>query len=1318
MRTIRIFVSSPGDVHEERDVAFKIIARIANDPMLRDEVTIKAIGWDRPDSRVPMLGWITPQEAINRGLPLPSQCDIVAVILWMRFGTPLPDEYKKPDGSPYLSGTEYEHNDARRGVVGSTAIPPRPQLVVYRRPQIALSDTDPDFDEKRTQKQRVGAFFSAFRMPNGALRDGINDYTNLADFETKFENDIRWLIKQILDAHEKSDDQDTRNKPQPDSPQAWQPGHKFGPDHRYTLIRELGDGGNGTVWLAEEALPDGSTAQVAVKTLKPEISRDTERVERFKKELSVVKSKGRADKHIAPIEYFEVSESPLYYVMPLMSGGTLREVIDKKAFTLDQALVWLDQIGIALDFMQRRVPDFVHRDVKPENMLFSDKDREMLYLSDFGLAISPTSERFTQGGKPAGTGRYMAPEQWRHEPLSPHTDLYALGILTYELLTGHLPYDPAQGDYLLSKAHCEASLPTDLHLPDEVLRILQKACAKLPTERYPSAAAFLDDLRNWKIDPANLTPKITAYLDKLSKAILKISDDLIQDPIPMDGEQTTKSAPSLPQEEDDFGLSPDHLLDRKSELVNADFFSRNSESTEFVENVRERLLQLDRAVLIGEPGTGKSWMLRRLALDYRERWKAASPEQHTEPNMIPVLLELNTYKGGSFTDFVKSRMSMLAPYHDQLRREGRLVLLCDALNEMPRGNGQLDELVKYLSNVPYFIISCRIRDYQDSTLTALKPLEQVRLRELEIPAIREFLRRQFTNDTGVKLWGKIGGSEELLDFWREEQADPKAFWDAKTERFASGRYWWQVPQVWHDMHRAGARLILLCRNPYMARLLTEVYRGSGDLPSSRTVLFGRFVDELLIRESRVAERRGEIFPAFTDIRAALTRVAERLQEMKETVIPRTGAVSAVGRSEADRLIQSATDAGILNDVSGESEPSLKFAHQLLQEYFACQVMFEALEADEQDERRLDWDNTKGYSLRARPFFEPNWWEAGLWRETAAIFGEFLGEGATGVIRAARWLAPINPELAIEVIERNGLTINDVAADVKERCIARAKPYLLDLKIHPRGRAACGRVLGLLRADDRPGVLDFNGLGNYWCKVLAGDYLLGDNDEPDNPKHLFTLDKDLYMARYPVTYSQFQMFLDDENGYANPEWWRKLDMFAATQREEGAQEQAFKYWNSPRESVSWYEAMAFCQWLSERLGYSVRLPTEDEWEAAARGMDERLYPHLGDFNPLKGNSIQTGIGMTSAVGIFPDGASPYGVLDMSGNVLDWMLATYDNRSSRPFFRVPILTGLRGGSWYDDSDYARAVYRNHSSPDVRNRYVGLRLVCADPILHSEI
>ena len=201
----------------------------------------------------------------------------------------------------------------------------------------------------------------------------------------------------------------------------------------YRLIRMLGQGGNGLVWLAEHPMPDGPPRLVAIKVLQERWRQHPERVDRFRREIGVM---GRIQhRSIVPIYDYDVRR--FFVVMPYLAGGTLRDRLQGKPVPEAQALSWLGQIGAALDFVHDRHHELLHRDVKPENMLFAD-DGETLYLSDFGLVFSAQAdEPITQdAGRPIGTGRYMAPEQWRKQPLSRATDLYAVGIVAYELLTG------------------------------------------------------------------------------------------------------------------------------------------------------------------------------------------------------------------------------------------------------------------------------------------------------------------------------------------------------------------------------------------------------------------------------------------------------------------------------------------------------------------------------------------------------------------------------------------------------------------------------------------------------------------------------------------------------------------------------------------------------------------------------------------------------------------------------------------------------------------------------------------------------------------
>src|SRR5205823_10809486 len=111
-RHIRVFLSSPGDVKEERDAADRILEELPRGHAWKDKFSIDPVRWDDAHAPAPMDAHLTPQEAVNRSLFKPSQCDVVVVILWGRMGTPLPESYKKPDGSLYLSGTEWEFEEA------------------------------------------------------------------------------------------------------------------------------------------------------------------------------------------------------------------------------------------------------------------------------------------------------------------------------------------------------------------------------------------------------------------------------------------------------------------------------------------------------------------------------------------------------------------------------------------------------------------------------------------------------------------------------------------------------------------------------------------------------------------------------------------------------------------------------------------------------------------------------------------------------------------------------------------------------------------------------------------------------------------------------------------------------------------------------------------------------------------------------------------------------------------------------------------------------------------------------------------------------
>src|SRR4051812_15743980 len=144
-RHLRVFLSSPGDVAMERAMALRLLQRLQYDPSMRGRVNVETVAWDNPDAPTPMPATLTPQEAVNQASPKPSECDIVVVILWTRIGTALPREVTKADGSCYLSGTEWEYEDALQS-------DRRPTILVYRRTDAAPIDPgDPDREKKEEQ---------------------------------------------------------------------------------------------------------------------------------------------------------------------------------------------------------------------------------------------------------------------------------------------------------------------------------------------------------------------------------------------------------------------------------------------------------------------------------------------------------------------------------------------------------------------------------------------------------------------------------------------------------------------------------------------------------------------------------------------------------------------------------------------------------------------------------------------------------------------------------------------------------------------------------------------------------------------------------------------------------------------------------------------------------------------------------------------------------------------------------------------------------------------------------------------------------------
>lgn len=254
----------------------------------------------------------------------------------------------------------------------------------------------------------------------------------------------------------------------------------------YKLIERIGEGGFGVVYRAEQPSVD---REVVIKVILPEYAKHPEFVHRFEAEARMVAKLEHP--HIVPLHDYWRDEEGAYLVMRWLRGGNLREALDGGPWDVEAAGRLLEQIAEALSVAHKQ--GVVHRDMKPENILLDEEGNA--YLSDFGIAKDLASDGLTQPGKIVGSVDYLAPEQAKGEEVTPRTDIYGLGVLLYEMLTGEHPFPGLTPVQLLQK-HLNQPLPsiktTPAELNEALNYVVQRATAKDPVNRYSGAPEMVE----------------------------------------------------------------------------------------------------------------------------------------------------------------------------------------------------------------------------------------------------------------------------------------------------------------------------------------------------------------------------------------------------------------------------------------------------------------------------------------------------------------------------------------------------------------------------------------------------------------------------------------------------------------------------------------------------------------------------------------------------------------------------------------------------------------------------------------------------------
>jgi formylglycine-generating enzyme required for sulfatase activity len=498
------------------------------------------------------------------------------------------------------------------------------------------------------------------------------------------------------------------------------------------------------------------------------------------------------------------------------------------------------------------------------------------------------------------------------------------------------------------------------------------------------------------------------------------------------------------------------------------------------------------------------------------------------------------------------------------------------------------------------------------------------------------------------------------------------------------------------------------QNPLLLAAVCVLYLAGGRIPGQRADLYNRIVENLLWRRFHDPAEPDKV----DEVREFLMRLAFEMQnknlktfevgdglEVLKKIIPFQKDNEQA--NESQRRIHRMFDeiepnCGLFNRLSGGE---IEFTHLTFQEFMAAKHIV-YMDRDYKD------------------FLENDWWMETILLYTGLLSLE-MRKRSNDVVEDI-----LNTKQEDEKIKRRLWLLGSKALrdfqpskrDDNVVALARGKLYeLIESDARLEERFEAGEIVGILgdsriRADNM-------------VLVKSGKFMRGssedDTDAYDDeiPKREIYID-DFKIGKYPVTNEEFKVFIDD-GGYDREEFWAKEGWQWREENEIIEPEYWHgRKWNAPNfpvVGISWYEAEAYANWLSKRTGNHYRLPTEAEWEKAARGTKGFTYPGGEDFDKNSCNSYESGLLRTSPVGIFPKGKSPYGCFDMAGTVWEWCSDRYNNKyyanspdknpkgPSDGAGRV-----LRGGGWSNHARRCRSASRFLSVPRSRGNVLGFRLL----------
>lgn len=741
------------------------------------------------------------------------------------------------------------------------------------------------------------------------------------------------------------------------------------------------------------------------------------------------------------------------------------------------------------------------------------------------------------------------------------------------------------------------------------------------------------------------------------------------------------------------------------------------------------LARYSRLVIIGDPGSGKTTLLAYLALTYA-RTLADSTDDLVkkrlglnEANRLPILLPLrdlgyhlsekhpNPGKDGPalLLDYLREYYTAQAidlplDFFSVYLEKGQAVVLLDGMDEVADAGlrqrvARLIEKFAARFGDARFVVTSREVGY-DGPARIGAEFGLAKVRDFTSQEVRRFVQ-DWTRVVETGLAGE--GTADILRL-AQQQAD-------KLIRAIE----------------SSPRVAELAINPLLLTVIALVHRYRAELPERRSELYEEAVEVLLWHWDRAKglddeQNLGSVKLDSGDRRSFLEPVAFWMHERNRREIESADLRALLfprlkNMTGDDQRANRATD-NFLHVISERSGLLIErgmgvygFAHLTFQEYLAARTL-------------AGREDMLEFTLKVLP----NPW----WREVILLQAGYVsGQGPSRVSKLIQTIMDAalktEPEphhhllLAAECLfdVGNARVEGDLLSQVRVRLKKQAdaplkkgdKPALL---------AKLGAMNALSKIESGKIVSQFwkAPWGEpEWVSIPAGEFWMGGDGKYDGkPIHKLHL-PEYQIARTPITNAQYAIYVNDSGAKA-PEHWRGGQMHPGIK-------------NHPVVNVTWHDALAYCKWLGEKINKPVSLPSEAEWEKAIKGpisnqqsaINNSAYPWGDEWRDLHCNSEELELGETTPVGLFLKGASPYGLLDMSGNVWEWTRSFGHDVSKYPYNpkdgredlnRKDVTRALRGGSFYNNGDYARCAYRGRFSPGNRNAIDGFRVMVSSLLL----